>query len=113
MKNSLFCLTIAALLALPLLSQDEPEPQSQPEVSTYNLLPAQTLNLHNRKWHFVEIRTDYPVQLAAGPCHNDSTVQWRCYFKDDPADLFIRDLRVPPIFTQPRANVVTVTKWTN
>lgn len=112
MKNLLICAALASLLSLPLASQDQPEPQSQPEVSTYNLLPAQTLNLSNRKWHIVEIRADYPVQLAAGPCHNESTVQWRCYFKD-PADLFIRDLRVPPIFTQPKANTVTVTKWTN
>jgi hypothetical protein len=37
-------------------------------------------------------------------------VQWRCHF-DDPADLFIHDLRVPPIIKQPKANTVTITFW--
>lgn len=111
MKNLPVLFAASALaLAAALIAQ---EPSGDGHVKTYSVLPAQTLNLTNRDYHWVEVRTEYPVQFLAGPdCHNDSTVQWRCHF-DQPADLFIRDLRVPPVFKQPKANTVTVTFWEN
>lgn len=75
---------------------------------TFALLPGQTLNITNGIVHHIEIRSEYPIQIAAGACHNDYTVQWVCQI-DYPADVFIRDLRQKPIFHQPRANTVTIT----
>lgn len=100
MKNAI---AITALLMVCLVAR----PQEN-HSKTYSVLPGKTLNIENRAYHVVEIRTEYPVQVAAGPCHADSTVQIRCTF-DDPSDLFIRDLRVPPVFSQPRANSITIT----
>jgi hypothetical protein len=79
---------------------------------TYSLLPGRTLNLKNKAFHRVEIRSEYPVQIAAGECHTDYTVQWTCSFKD-PSDLFIRDLRSTPVFSTPRANAITVSAKEN
>jgi len=75
---------------------------------TYSLLPSDTLNIVNRTATEIDLRTEYPVQLAAGDCHNDYTVQWHCHW-DQPTDLFIRDLRAKPIFSTPRANTITIT----
>jgi hypothetical protein len=103
MKKFLIC---GALLSAFLVKASPQEHRSH--TKTYSLLPAQTLNLVNKTSHEVEIRSEYPIQIAAGPCHANYTVQWHCSF-NEPADLFIRDLRVPPVFSTPRANAVTVT----
>lgn len=95
------------------VAASEDAPHGDGHSKTYALLPGQTLNLTNRDFHWVEIRADYPVQFLAGPCHNDYTVQWRCHFADEPADLFIRDLRVSPLFHQPKSNNITITVWEN
>jgi hypothetical protein len=107
MKNLAACFALLAALALNTAIAQAPSPQKHSV--TYSLLPGKTLNLSNKYAHEVEIRTEYPVQLAAGPCHSDYTVQWHCTFKDEPSDLFIRDLRNPPVFQTPRANTVTIT----
>ena len=96
---------VSLLFVLPALTAQEHRFQK-----TFALLPGQTVNPQNRDYHFVEIIADYPVQFRAGDCYNDSTVQWRCHF-DQPADLFIRDLRAPAVFSQPKSNKVTVTVW--
>lgn len=103
---------LACALALACLVQtDHASAGRSPDwEKTYSVLPGKTLNIRNRSFHVVEIRSEYEVQIAAGPCHVDSTVQWRCEF-DDPADLFIRDLRTPPLVTAPRANSITVSAW--
>jgi hypothetical protein len=79
-----------SLLGSCALFAGSQENQSRSWSKTYSVLPSQTLNIQNRKFHVAEIRTEYAVQLAAGPCHADSTVQWHCTF-DEPSDLFIRD----------------------
>ncbi len=101
-------LLLAAVFAVPAQTQDQPRAFRK----VFSLLPAQTLNLRNRNFHRVEIRSEYPIQIAAGDCQNDYTVQWTCTF-DDPADLFIRDRRNPPILLTPRANSITVTMSEN
>jgi hypothetical protein len=98
-------LAVLLLALVPLRSLTQEQGWSQ--VKTYSILPGKTLNIRNKNFHIVEIRTEYPVQIAAGECQNDYTVQWTCKF-DDPADLFIRDLRAPPVFATPKANSITV-----
>jgi hypothetical protein len=84
------------------------EPVAKNHVKTYSLLPSKTLNIVNKDFRYVEIRSEYPIQIAAGPCHTGYTVQWKCQL-DEPMDLFIRDLRKEPIFSTPRANTITLT----
>lgn len=105
--KKLAVLPVALLIAFGVLyarSQDQPKSWTK----TYSLLPAQTLNIVNREAKVMEMRSEYPVQLAAGDCHNDYTVQWSCHW-DQPTDVFLRDLRTPPVFSTPRANTITVT----
>jgi len=104
-RAAIFAALLFGTACLPVRTQ-EPNPPDH-VTKNYSLLPGKTLNLGNRTFHVVEIRSEYPVQLAAGPCHSDYTVQWRCKFQE-PADLFIRDLRNPPVFATPRANAITV-----
>jgi hypothetical protein len=101
---------LALVLSLAVgsaLAQDAQEHKNR--AHTFSLLPGKTLNIQNKSFHRVEIRSEYPVQISAGNCHIEYTVQWLCTFRD-PADLFIRDLRHEPIFATPRANAVTVTE---
>lgn len=95
---------VLGLLTFSAYSQDG---QPITHEKTYNMLPGQTLNIVNKKYRLFEVRSDYPVQLLAGSCHSHSTVQWRCSLKE-PNDLFIRDLRSKPVFSDPKANVVIV-----
>jgi len=99
---SLFLLSAVALSA-----QDPPQPDSHEK--TYSLLPGRVLDLRNRTFHAVEIRSEYPVQIVAGNCRSESTAQWHCKFSD-PADLFVRDLRPPTTDPNVRANSVVVTE---
>jgi hypothetical protein len=104
MKNAL---KVAAAL---LLCTPYAAPQDLPHRhwhKVFSVLPTKTLNIRNKWAHTVEIRSDYPIQIAAGECHTEYTVQFTCTF-DDPADLFIRDLRQWPVFAQPRSNSITV-----
>jgi hypothetical protein len=95
---------LLAALALTAFAQDS----NRPRKKTYAVLPGKTVNIRNKVFHTVEIRSEYPVQIAAGDCHNDYTVQWTCKF-DDPTDLFIRDLRQWPLLATPRSNTIVVT----
>jgi hypothetical protein len=96
----------ALLLALAFGSLDCQE-HARHHSKTYSLLPGATLNIVNKVAHEIDIRSEYPIQIAAGPCHADYTVQWHCSFTE-PVDLFIRDLRRPPVFMTPRANTITL-----
>lgn len=66
------------------------------------------MTIENKIFHVIEVRSEYPIQLAAGPCQIEYTVQYTCRL-EHPADIFIRDLRQPPVFLTPKANTVTVT----
>jgi hypothetical protein len=104
-----FLIGLFILLALfPFIGITQEPSQHRTATKTYSLLPAKTLNIINRVSHEIDIRSEYPVQIAAGPCHADYTVQWHCSL-GEPTDLFIRDLRTPPVFSTPRANVITIT----
>jgi hypothetical protein len=74
---------------------------------TFSFMPSQTINAPNRTFRKVEIRSDYPLQILVGPCHNDYTVEFFC--NSEPADIFIRDVRHYPVFLTPKANSVTIT----
>lgn len=74
---------------------------------TFALLPTQAVNLPNRHFRDIEIRSEYPLQILTGPCHEVATVEFFC--QSDPSDIFIRDTRNQPIFATPRANNVTIT----
>jgi hypothetical protein len=109
MKLAIALIALLLCVALPGTTQDNPRTHSK----VYSLLPAETLNLANKEYRDVEIRSEYPVQFLAGPdCHNDYTVQWHCRM-NEPNDLFIRDLRTRPVFTTPKANAITVTVTEN
>lgn len=69
-------------------------------------LSGQAMNFTNRQFRKVEIHSEYPLRILTGQCHQDYTVQFLC--EGDPADLFIVDARLRPIFTTPRANQVTI-----
>jgi hypothetical protein len=103
--------TIAALAllsaALPLIAQDASDAGTVKK--TYSVLPGQVLDVRNKQFHSIEIQSEYPVQIVAGQCRAKSTAQFRCKF-DDPADVFIRDLRQETTDPNVRANAITVTK---
>ena len=74
---------------------------------TIALMPGQAFNAPNRQFRKIEIRSEYPLQIMTGPCHQDFTVQFFC--ESAPADLFVRDTRHFPLFMTPKANAVTIT----
>lgn len=83
-------------------------PQQKPAFDTRVIafMPGQAMNFTNRQFRKVEIHSEYPLRILTGQCHQDYTVQFLC--EGDPADLFIVDARLRPIFTTPRANQVTI-----
>jgi hypothetical protein len=107
MKPALTAASLLLISALTLSAQDPSQPESREK--TYSVLPGGTLDIRNKTFHVVEIRSEYPVQIAAGSCHAKSTAQWRCKFTD-PADLFIRDLRPDSSDPTIRANTIVVTR---
>jgi hypothetical protein len=90
-----------------LLQVAQPE-EPQSITKTVALLPGQAANFSNRRFHRIIVRSEYPITMASGPCHNSYTVQWTCS-NQEPGDLFIVDTRRPPVFMTPRANSVTIT----
>jgi len=82
---------------------------SSPETrtKTVSFMPGQAVNLPNRKFRKIEVRSEYPLRVLVGPCHSDYTVEFFC--ESEPADIFIVDTRRTPIFLTPRANNVTIT----
>jgi len=88
---------------------NEPVPVRVPIVRTrtFSFMPGQAVNLMNKQFRKVTIRSDYPLRVLSGPCHQDYTVQFFC--DGDPADIFISDTRRMPVFMTPKANSVTIT----
>jgi len=74
---------------------------------TYELLPSHTATIDNSDFTDFEIRSQFPVQLIAGTCQENSVVQYECHM-DRAHDIFFRDLRMTPIFRQPQSNAVTI-----
>lgn len=74
---------------------------------TVALMPGQSFNAPRGHFRKIEVRSDYPVEVASGPCHQTFTVDFFC--DSDPADFFVRDTRRTPLFATPKANNVTVT----
>jgi hypothetical protein len=104
MKHILIaCLLLSGTLVLD--AQDASEPGSLKK--TFAVLPGRVMDFRNKIFRTVEIRSEYPVEILAGSCRAESKAQWTCKF-DDPADIFIRDLR--PHTTDPsvRANTVVL-----
>jgi hypothetical protein len=81
-------------------------PPPQPKLLSYSLLPRQTVNVRNVNYRRFLIRSDYPISVRIGDCQADNVVEWKCL--GEPADVFIVDDRLKPIFTTPRANVVRI-----
>lgn len=72
-----------------------------------SLLPGQYTSIPNRTYRKVLIRSDYPLRIVTGNCHENYTVQFFC--EGDPGDIFLTDTRRVPIFATPRANSITIT----
>jgi hypothetical protein len=70
------------------------------------LLPGEAIKLPNTEFRKVLVRSEYPISVVVGNCHNQETVQWLCSI--DPAEIFIADIRRKPLFMTPKANVVSV-----
>jgi hypothetical protein len=98
---------------------DPPETEEQPNATaensrspetksvTVSFMPGQAVNLPNRTFRKVIIRSEYPLRVLTGPCHMNYTVEFFC--SSTPGDLFIADTRRWPIFVTPHANSVTIT----
>jgi hypothetical protein len=89
--------------------QDPPAPAVEPKtiIKTVSFMPGQAINIPNKKFRKIEIHSGYPLRIFVGPCHNNYAVEFVC--NSDPSDLFIVDIRRPPIFRTPVANSVTIT----
>jgi len=85
-----------------------PSPPKSATVA-FVLLPGQSQNFPNNSIRRLTIQSEYPIQILSGACRNDYTVQWTC--DGDPHDVFVRDLRRPPVFMTPRSNTVRFTAW--
>jgi len=85
------------------------QPSAAPEIhtKTVSFMPGQAINIKNANFKKVEVRSEYPLRVLTGHCHNDYTVQFFC--EGEPADIFIADTRRPPVFMTPKANSVTIT----
>jgi hypothetical protein len=88
---------------------ETPAPPRVPEAhtTTVSVMPSQAFNVPNKKFRKVLVRSEYPVRVYTGECHNDYTVEFLC--DGDPADIFITDTRHRPLILTPRANAVSIT----
>jgi hypothetical protein len=88
---------------------DPQTPPRPPEAhtTTVSVMPSQAFNVPNRKFRKVLIRSEYPIRVYTGKCHNDYAVEFMC--DGDPADIFIADTRRRPLILTPRANAVSIT----
>jgi hypothetical protein len=92
----------------PVRSIQPVQPPPPKETSrTVAFMPGQYVNISNRGFRKVEIHSEYPIRVASGSCHLDYGVEFFC--NDDPADIFITDMRPKPIFTTPKGNLITLT----
>lgn len=82
--------------------------KSDSVVQSYSMLPGQSMNFANRKYHRIEVRSTFPVRVLTGPCHEEYVVQFFC--DSAPGDVFITDRRTKPLFGTPEANQVTITE---
>jgi hypothetical protein len=105
-------LVCAAILIGSSLLPSHPLPgvmaKTKPMVQSYSLLPGQSMNFRNRKYHRVEVHSTFPIRVLTGPCHEEYVVQFSC--NSDPGDIFITDRRSKPLFGTPQANQVTITE---
>ena len=86
-----------------------PQP-APPRVVTFALMPEQSMDLPNTKFQRVEIHSQFPLQIMSGHCQQNYGVEFVCA-DGEPADIFVRDVRVRPIFKTPQGNLVTLTGW--
>ncbi len=77
------------------------------DTQSFAMMPSQTVNLPNRRFRKVEIHSTFPLRVLTGKCHEEYTVEFFC--NDEPADIFIQDVRRVPIFRTPEGNTVTIT----
>ncbi|HEV2134105.1 MAG TPA: hypothetical protein VGR47_07560 [Terracidiphilus sp.] len=80
----------------------------KPDTVSYSLLPGESMNFRNRKYHRIEVRSTFPVRVLTGPCHQEYVVEFSC--KSEPGDVFITDRRSKPLFGTPQANQITITE---
>lgn len=69
-------------------------------------MPSQYLDIPNRRFHKVEIHSTFPLRVVSGSCHLNYGVEFYC--EGDPSDIFITDMRRPPIFRTPEGNAVSI-----
>jgi hypothetical protein len=82
--------------------------KSDAVVQSYSMLPGESMNFANKKYHRIEVRSTFPVRVLTGPCHEEYVVQFFC--NSAPGDVFITDRRSKPLFGTPEANQVTITE---
>ncbi len=80
----------------------------KPRTVSYALMPGQSVNFSNRKYHRVEISSTFPLRVLTGPCHEEYVVQFSC--DSQPGDVFVTDRRSKPLFGTPQANQITITE---
>jgi hypothetical protein len=98
----------------PVISIPRPAPAEAPErpeprtiSKTVAFMPGQYVDLPNRRFRKVEIHSTFPLRVVSGDCHENYSVEFIC--DADPSDIFITDMRRPPIFRAPQGNMVTIT----
>jgi hypothetical protein len=74
---------------------------------TVSFMPGQYADIANHAFRKIEIHSEYPIRVASGHCQLDYGVEFIC--NGQPADIFVTDMRKPPIFLTPRGNQITLT----
>lgn len=82
--------------------------KSNAVVQSYSMLPGESMNFANKKYHRIEVHSTFPVRVLTGPCHEEYVVQFSC--DSAPGDVFITDRRSKPLFGTPQANQITITE---
>jgi hypothetical protein len=82
--------------------------RSKTHIVSYSLMPGESMNFSNRKYHRVEVSSTFPIRVLTGPCHQEYVVQFSCEGK--PGDVFVTDRRSKPLFGTPQANQITITE---
>lgn len=95
-------------LVIPVHHASQVMAARKPNTVSYSLLPGESVNFRNRKYHRIEVRSTFPVRVLTGPCHEEYVVQFSC--SSEPGDVFITDRRSKPLFGAPQANQITITE---
>jgi len=73
---------------------------------TIALRPSESLNLPNRTYRKIEVRSTFPVRVVSGNCHSDYTVDLQC--EGIPSEIFITDARTVSTSGSQASNTVDI-----